>query len=136
MVDGTTFPGTSTICRGGERIHLGAVGEGALAGGDVRGLAAPGLQRGGLQGAAIGEGELPRQGAELRSLAAECAVASSSDWPPERKAMPGTAGGTQRFRTFRVFSATSSRLACLAHFLPEIDHVGLEDHAFELHAAR
>ena len=48
-------------------VHLGAVGEGALAGGDVLALAAPGLQRGRLQGAAVGERQLPRQRAQLRS---------------------------------------------------------------------
>jgi hypothetical protein len=29
-------------------------------------------------------------------------VASSSDWPPERNMMPGTAGGTRRRRSLRV----------------------------------
>ena len=39
--------------------------------------------------------------------------------------MPGTAGGTQRFRTFTVCSATSSRLACFGHFLPAMTMLGL-----------
>src|SRR3954454_22795513 len=49
----------------GERVHAGAVGEGALRGGDVLGFAGPGLLRRGLQGAAVGERELPGQGPEL-----------------------------------------------------------------------
>src|SRR5690349_17251158 len=48
----------------GERIHACAVGEGLLCRGDVLILAVPGEQRRGLEGAAIGESELPGQGAE------------------------------------------------------------------------
>ena len=39
--------------------------------------------------------------------------------------MPGTAGGTQLFRILTVRSATSWRLACFAHFLPDITMFGL-----------
>src|SRR4026207_2467997 len=42
-----------------QAVHAGAVGEGALAGGGRRALAAPGLEGCGLKGAAIGEGEPP-----------------------------------------------------------------------------
>ena len=52
-----------------------------------------------------------------------CAVASSSDWPPDRKAMPGTALGTVGFSTRIVFSATSSRDALRAP-LPSITMFG------------
>src|SRR5260221_270665 len=45
-------------------------------------------------------------------IAERCAVASTSDWPPDRKAMPGTAPGTQRLSTLIVRSATSSTLFC------------------------
>ena len=45
--------------------------------------------------------------------------------------MPGTAAGTQAFSSRMVFSATSSTEACFAFFLPEIDHVGFQDHAFQ-----
>src|ERR1039458_5402108 len=34
--------------------------------------------------------------------------ASSGDWPPERKVIPGTAAGTDRKRHLTVVSATSS----------------------------
>src|SRR3954468_19061939 len=43
------------------------------------------------------QGRLP-----MALIADRCAVASSSDWPPDRKAMPGTADGTQSFRTRTV----------------------------------
>lgn len=35
-------------------------------------------------------------------IALRLSVASSSDWPPERNMMPGTAGGTRRRRSLRV----------------------------------
>ena len=47
-------------------------------------------------------------------------MASSSLWPPDRKAMPATAAGTVRLSTRTVRAATSSTGACFAHFLPEI----------------
>src|SRR5690349_19062287 len=50
-------------CR--KAVHPGAMREGALGGRDVLGLAAPGLLRGGLQGTAVGEGELPGERPEL-----------------------------------------------------------------------
>src|ERR1051325_10730630 len=50
-------------CR--KTVHPGAMREGALGGRDVLGLAAPGLLRSGLQGAAVREGELPRERSEL-----------------------------------------------------------------------
>ena len=53
------------------------------------------------------------------------AVASTSDWPPERKAMPGTAAGTHSFSTLTVFCATSSADACFADFLPGTTMFGL-----------
>ena len=52
-----------------------------------------------------------------------CAVASSSDWPPDRKAMPGTATGTLALSTRSVRSATSSREALRA-FLPSMTMLG------------
>ena len=45
-------------------------------------------------------------------MASRWAVASSSLWPPDRKAMPGTAAGAQSFSTVSVRSATSSTDAC------------------------
>src|SRR3954466_15784425 len=48
-----------------EAVHLGAMGKSALRGGDVLGFAAPGLLRGGLQDAAIREGEFPGQLSKL-----------------------------------------------------------------------
>merc|ERR1712014_33157 len=39
-------------------------------------------------------------------MAFRFSVARISDWPPERKKMPGTAGGTTRFKAPRVYSAT------------------------------
>ena len=56
--------GLAPFAECGHAVHLGAVGEGALASGHVLGFAAPRLQCGCLQRAAVGEGELPREGAE------------------------------------------------------------------------
>src|SRR5690348_10549057 len=56
----------------------------------------------------------------MRLIASRCAVASSSDWPPDRNAMPGTVAGTVALSTCTVFSATSSTEARLCAFLPEI----------------
>ena len=84
------------------------MGEGALRRRHIVRLAAPGLLWRGLQRAAIGEGERPRQIGCAAFIALRCAVASSSDCPPDRNAMPGTADGTQCFSTFTVRSATSS----------------------------
>ena len=47
--------------------------------------------------------------------------------------MPGTAGGTQRFSTFTVRSATSCRLACFGALLAGDHHVGLEDGLLQRH---
>src|SRR5215204_7728470 len=52
------------LAEGSEPVHLGAVRKGALGGGDVLGLAGPRLLRRRLQGAAVAEGELPREAAE------------------------------------------------------------------------
>ena len=54
-----------------------------------------------------------------------CAVADSSDWPPERNTTPGCAAGTVRFSTRTVRSATSSTPACLGLFLPETHMLAL-----------
>src|ERR1700730_17633579 len=47
----------------GQAVHHGAVGEGALGGGDVLGLAGPGLLRRCLERAAIAKCQSPRQAA-------------------------------------------------------------------------
>ena len=62
-------------------------------------LARPGLLRRRLQRAAVGEGQRARAARRCLFMASRCAVASSSDWPPERNAMPGTAAGTQALST-------------------------------------
>ena len=68
------------------------------------------------------------------------AEASSADWPPDKKAIPGTAAGTVRHRLFIVMLATSSTLSLsLFHFLrgageARQHHVGFENHAFQHHA--
>src|ERR1700759_4384571 len=49
----------------GKRIHLGAVAEGLLTGRHILRLARPSLLRRGLQRTAVGEGQLPRQAADL-----------------------------------------------------------------------
>src|SRR5712671_4918723 len=50
----------------GKAVHVGAVVEGLLRGGDVAGLAAPGLQRRILQRARVREGKRPRQALHRR----------------------------------------------------------------------
>ena len=52
-------------------------------------------------------------------MALRCAVAATSDWPPDRNTTPGCAAGTVRLSTRRVRSATSSTGAWRAWCLPE-----------------
>src|SRR6185503_3324137 len=59
------------------------------------------------------------------AMALRCAVADSSDWPPERNTTPGCEAGTVRFRTRTVRSATSSTPACFGLFLPETHMLAL-----------
>ncbi len=66
-------------------------------------------------------------------MAERCAVASSGVWPPERKAMPGTAEGTVSFNTLTVYSATCSTDA-LRTFLPSMTMLGFSIDAFEVDA--
>ena len=112
----------------------GAVGERALGGGDVFALAAPRLLRRGLQRAAVGEGQLPRQAADLvhrvemrgRVLVR---LAAGEKGDARHRA------GTQAFSSFTIFSATSSTPACFAALLAGDRHVRLQHHAFERDAA-
>src|SRR5262249_61508612 len=60
----------------------------------------------------------------MRLMASRWAVASSSDWPPDRNAMPGTVAGTQALSTFTVFSATSSTDARFEDFFPALTMLG------------
>ena len=71
-------------------------------------LSTPGLQGRGLQGSAIRESQGPRlqQGALVMAL--RLMDASSSLWPPDRKVIPGTAGGTVRRSAVTVAMAISS----------------------------
>src|SRR5688572_5741029 len=55
----------------------------------------------------------------IDAMAFRCAVADSSDWPPERNTTPGCAAGTVRFSTRTVRSATSSTPAWRGLLLPE-----------------
>src|ERR671919_942080 len=55
----------------------------------------------------------------IAAIALKCAVAASSDCPPERNTMPGCAAGTVRLSTRTVRSATSSTPAWRALLLPE-----------------
>ena len=64
-------------------------------------------------------------------MASRCAVACSSDWPPERKAMPGTGDGDA---TFEDHDGTLGHLLdgdLAGTFLARHDHVRLENAAFE-----
>jgi hypothetical protein len=63
-------------------------------------------------------GRAPRSSA---FIALRCTEASSSDWPPERKVMPGTAGGTERWRAVTVAVATSLGEIVLCSGCPESD---------------
>ena len=69
--------------------------------------------------------------APMRAMASRLAVASTSDWPPDRNAMPGTATGTQLRKSLIVQAAISSGLALAGASLAGNDHVGLEDRALE-----
>ena len=77
-----------------------AVGQGSL---DVF---FPGLQGRGLQGSAIREAHGFSRGHLLMAL--RLMDASSSLWPPDRKVIPGMAGGTVRHSAVTVAMAISS----------------------------
>ncbi|EGE56035.1 hypothetical protein RHECNPAF_770083 [Rhizobium etli CNPAF512] len=120
------------VALGGEAVHLGAVGEFALAGGDIFRLAVPGLEGAVLQGAAIGEGDEPGQvktidrgkmrGRLFRGLAA----GEESD-----------AGNRRRNRALQHLDGALGNFLdrCLAGVLAVDDHVRLQDHAFEADAS-
>ena len=55
----------------------------------------------------------------IAAMAFRCAVADTSDWPPERNTTPGCDAGTVRLRTRTVRSATSSTPAWRAQALPD-----------------
>ncbi|KAJ8958395.1 hypothetical protein NQ318_002177 [Aromia moschata] len=76
-----------------------------LAGLDVFVFALPGLQHGGLESTAVAE------------------VASSSDWPPDKKTIPGTAVGTVRWRAVTVAAPICSGVA-LAAVCPGVTMLG------------
>jgi hypothetical protein len=57
-------------------------------------------------------------------IAFRFSLACWSDWPPERKTIPGTAAGTCSRKQRIVHSATSSALACVAEPLPEMTMFG------------
>ena len=89
-------------------------------------LASPDLQGRLLDGAA--ERERQRQGSRDRNLtfmAFKRAEASSPDWPPDKKATPGTAAGTTRKRQLTVASATSSTDPCSGQVDPGSTMLGL-----------
>jgi hypothetical protein len=54
----------------------------------------------------------------LTFIAFKRAEASSPDWPPDKKAIPGTAAGTVRKRRLTVASATSSTVTWLGQANP------------------
>src|SRR5216117_4210150 len=68
----------------------------------------------------------------IAAMAFRCAVAASSDWPPERNTMPGCAAGTVRFSTRTVRSdlvdAGLPRAVLARHH-----HAGLEDEMLDRH---
>ena len=117
-------PAWRPISQRGQPIHLGAVREGALAGGDVLALAAPGLERGGLQRAAIRERQRPRQRARCvhqRQVLGRCFVrlaAGKERDARHRRRHRGLEAASS------VFSATSAALACFAHFCPAMTMFG------------
>ena len=58
-------------------------------------------------------------------MALKLTEASSSDWPPDRNTMPGTAAGTVLLKAVTVARATCSGDAFLAHFCPGVTILGL-----------
>jgi hypothetical protein len=54
------------------------------------------------------------------------AEASSPDWPPDKKATPGTAAGTVRNRPCTVMSAASSTDSCAGQFNPGSTMLGFK----------
>jgi hypothetical protein len=73
------------LSQGRQTVHPGSMDKGTLRRCDVLTFARPRLLRRGLRRSAVGEGQLPGNAADL-FMASRCGVASSSDWPPERKA--------------------------------------------------
>jgi len=63
-------------------------------------------------------------------MASRCAVAASSDWPPDRKGDTGHAPGAAGLEHFTVFPRLLDR-GLLRALLPEIAMLGLSNHALE-----
>src|SRR5664279_4377719 len=59
-----------------------------------------------------------RRDLNLTFMAFKRAEASSLGWPPDKKAIPGTAAGTARKRHLTVASATASTASCLGQVNP------------------
>ena len=117
------------IAGGSEAVQSGAMGDCALAGGDILRLAVPSLQRCRLQRAAVGKSELPRQTAgrvHERQMGSRLLVGLAAR--QERNA---------RHRRRHTGLQHAQRLFCdllarrLAGSLAVDHHVGLQHHAFE-----
>ena len=105
-------------------VHFGAMAERALRGGDVFRFARPSLLRRRLQRAAIGESQMPGQGAELVhgvEMRGRFLVRLAAGQERDAGHRGRHAGLEQR----TVFSATSSTEARLADFLPGTTMFGL-----------
>ena len=80
----------------GETVHGCTVSESALGCGNILALAGPRFLRGGLERAPIAESKPPRERRRGGSWRRGARSPRSSDWPPDRKAMPGTAKPARR----------------------------------------
>src|SRR5215203_6138138 len=116
-----------------EAVHLGAVREGGLRGGDVAGLTAPGLLGRRLQGAAVRERELPREAADAVhgvEVGGRLLVRLAARQEGNARHGRGHAALQHLQRLLRDL-LDGSRLARL---LARHDHVGLQHRALEGHA--
>ncbi len=67
-----------------------------------------------------------RRELKRRFMVFKRAEASSPDWPPDKKAIPGTAAGTVRHRLFTVMLAASSTDACVGQVNPGSTMLGFK----------
>ena len=114
----------------GEAVHHGAVVEGALCCRDVFGFAGPGFLRRGLQRAAVGERDVPRQRAHLVD-GVEMRGGVFVGLAARQERDTGHGGGHAFFQHAQRLLRDFFHRSALTRLLAGDRHVRLEHHAFE-----
>ncbi len=115
----------------GESVHARAMSEGGLSGGDIFFLAAPDIERRGLQSASIREGEFPRRVADLVDrieVSGGVLIGLSARQERDRRHAGGDASFEAEESCFGDFFDSGLLRALGAGD----DHVGFKDRAFEM----